>query len=101
MADKKPKLNEEQQAIATEFKSAAALDMLAKSGGGKLLVAGLLEDIVTIVDDLSNNFPTLTLPEFIAHGASLKTKLDLARALTRSEEGKDVLAKLLKESLGQ
>lgn len=87
--------------LENDIKKVTPLDVLARSTGGKILVDGLLSDIVSNIDSFCSGYRTLTLPEFIALAASTKEKLDLARAIRRSKDTKEFLEKELKETLAQ
>lgn len=76
-----------------------ALKTLANSDGGKVLVDGLLKDIVGTIGVLENSYRTLSHIELIGHCAALSEKLSLMRILTRAGTNYDELKKLLKDAL--
>lgn len=96
---KRSEFNTEQEDVAKELDSAAALSSVAASAGGKILISALHSDIVDIVDTLSNKYKTLLHIEFISLAADLKTKIDLARSLSRAKKNKDYLQEILEEKL--
>jgi len=62
------------------------LKALADTPGGRLLVEAFIADVVSKVDVLVSQYSTLSHIEMIALCASIKEKLDVARALTRAED---------------
>lgn len=96
-----PDEKEKVEQLESDLKKITPLDVLARSAGGKILVEGLLVDIVSNVDSLISNYRTWTLQEFIANAASTKEKLDLVRAIKNSKDTKEFLEQELKETLAQ
>lgn len=92
-------LNPEQEAIANELEKASALDAVAQSEGGQILVKALLQDIVGCVDALGSQYKTLSQEAFISICADMKTKLDIARSLVRAKPNMDALNEELKAAL--
>lgn len=71
------------------------LKALADHPGGKVLVEGLLSDVVRKVDILSGGYATMPHIEMIAHLASLNEKLTILRALTRAKDNHKELSEAL------
>lgn len=101
MAKDKKELTERQAAIKNDLEKAAALDAMATSEGGKILVEGLIQDALSSIETLCAKYATMTQQEFVAECSDLKKNLDLARAIKRSKAAKEELDKLFKESLGE
>lgn len=89
---------EDQKELEAEFRKFAGLDVLAKSDGGKILIETLAKDIVSVVDNLAQNFKTLTMQEFVGAGAELRSKLTFLRVLSQAEKNKNDAEVILKEN---
>lgn len=96
---KRENFTPEQEEIATDLDVAAALDVVAISEGGKMIVKGLLTDIVGVIETLSVKYDHLTIQQFVALCASMKEKLDLMRAITRAPKTRADLQEKLDELL--
>lgn len=96
---KRSEFNKEQKEVAEELDAASALAAVSVSEGGKLLIEALKRDAIDGIDTLTAKFKELTLSEFIAVCAELKTKLDLMRSLSRAKKNKDYLQDVLEEKL--
>lgn len=95
----KPELTEGQKEIAADLKTQAALEAVAKSEGGKLLVAGYLSDIVGSIDTLAIRYHELTHAELMGYCASLKANLDSYRAMKNAPYNRRELEETLKLAL--
>lgn len=82
-----------------DIKKVAPLDTLARSAGGKILVEGLVSDIISKIDSLAANYDTWTMQQFVANAASIKEKLDLARAIKRAKDTRTFLEEELQNTL--
>lgn len=89
------------KSMAKDLKSATAIDALALSEGGKILLQGLRKDIIGAVDNLCVNHPTMTLQEFVSVCAGMKEKLDMSRVFTNAPKNKAYLVKILGEALAE
>lgn len=96
-----PDQKEKVQELDSDLKKITPLDVLARSAGGKILVDGLLTDIVSSIDTLCSNYKTMTMQEFVANACGIKEKLDLARAIKNAKDAKTFLENELKETLAQ
>ncbi len=76
---------------AQEFETYAALDALAISPGGQILVDNLVKDCIGTIDWLAVRGLSDPESEVRAKCADLKSKLELIRSLTRAKNNKDVL----------
>lgn len=77
----------------------SAITAIQNSEGGQILVRSLITDVVSSVDTLSLKYATLSLQEFIALCADMKSKLDLLRVITRAKKNKKGLEGLIAETL--
>ena len=77
---------------------AGAIEALASSKGGKIIMRGLMKDIVTTVDFIATKYNSLTHTDFIAAGADLSNKLTMYRVFVNSRKNKRYIQKLLEES---
>lgn len=94
------KINKEEvEEIEKDLQIQSEIDAYADSKAGKILVTSLLADILSSLDRLCSNYDKLTLQEFIALSAGMKSNKDLVEVLTRAKGNKEFLDKLLKEAL--
>lgn len=77
----------------------AALEVMASSEGGKILVDNLTKDIVSSMDSLANGYRKLPHAELVALCADLDNKLSILRLITRAKKNKDLADIALKEAL--
>lgn len=101
MPKKRKDYSEDQKSIASDLDVASALEAVALSEGGKIIVSGLLKDVVSAAETLSAKHQTLTLQEFIGICADMKSKLDLIRVISRSKKNKSYLQGLLEEAIAK
>ena len=87
------------QSIADDLDKVTAISALNNMEGGKILVASLLADIVSSIDTMCAKHKDLTMQEFVSLSVDMKTKINMARLLTRAENNKDYLSDLLDEAL--
>lgn len=92
---KQEKIND----IEKDLQEAVALSAISESDGGKILVKSLLTDIVSAVDKLSSGYMTLTMQEFVAISATLKSNKEMLDVLVKAKGNKEYLEGLLKEAL--
>lgn len=93
--------NVEIKEIANDLDAITKIDVISQSEGGKALVNSLLSDVIRCVDTLATTHATLTMQQFVSLSADMKSKLDLARVLTRSGKNKKFLEDLLEEALAK
>lgn len=91
--------NDAVKAIADDLDKAYALEALSNFEGGKILIKGLISDIVSIVDSLALKYKKLSHVEMIVLCADLKSKMDVMRAITRARKNRDLLEGDLEEAL--
>lgn len=87
--------------IAADLDKAAAVDTVAVSEGGKILLAALLVDVVSSVDSLCANYKTFTMQQFIAECASMKANIDLIRAIKVAHKNKKFFEESLAEEIAK
>jgi hypothetical protein len=93
----KIKLHEEDENFLDSLKS---LKALADSDGGKVLIDGLVQDILNKISLLSSNYGTMSHVEMIATCASMSEKVFMLKALVRADENyKRLYADLIDEAL--
>lgn len=85
--------------IADDLDKAAALDALASSEGGVILLKSLVSDILSAIDTLTSKYNTLTNQEFVGICADIKTKIDIAKAIKRANANKKFLEDLLEKEI--
>lgn len=91
--------SEEANALNTQLENYLDLEVLASSGGGKLLIKSARQDAVSAIDKLANGYITMTHAELVTNCASLKANLVLLRTLTRAKTNKELTEKELDEML--
>lgn len=101
MAKAKTKKEELVESIVIDLKKVSAIEALASTEGGEVLLKSLAQDVISDIGKLSSNFSTLTLQEFVAIGASLKTNTDMIRVLSKANSNKKFLQELLEETLNE
>lgn len=94
---KRLKGNPEAQAVAGSLARFSAVESTAKSEGGQYIQKILKKDIFSSVEMIATKYDELTLQEFVALGASLKSNLDILHIFTRAK-GR---AKMKREELEQ
>lgn len=102
MSDQEQKPNSESETareLKGELGDKISLQVLHDSPGGKLLIDGLVADILGALDALAANAQALTLQEFVALGCKLKERLDILKILTGAKAAKDEYRTLLDEEL--
>lgn len=99
MAKKEIKKGSNAEIIADELDKVSAIEAVYLSKGGELLFKSLMADAVSCIDTLGNKYGVLTQQEFIALCADMKTKIDLARVLKKSEKNKKQAQADLEEAL--
>lgn len=92
-------LTEEEADLTQELNVASALEAVAVSEGGQIILNGLVRDIVGLVSTLSIKYKTATMIELVSTCADLKTKLDTLHVLSRAGKNKAYLIEQLKETL--
>ena len=90
-------LSEEAQEVADDRDGYANLESLSLTEGGKQLIKGLEEDVVSCVDYITNNCILVGRDELVSKCLDLKTKLNFLRSLTRSSKNKALADEALKE----
>lgn len=83
--------------LIKELEDMTAISAVAYSEGGKILLKGLTNDVVSSIDTLCIKHKDLTVQQFVSLCADIKTKLDLIRVIKRSPNNKSYLEDLLKE----
>ncbi len=78
--------------LADDRDKAAALESVALTEGGKLLIDGLVRDLMGDIENIGVHYKTLTMQEFISLGANINVALNMVRALTRAAKTKKLLS---------
>lgn len=88
---------EDQIAATEERDKYAKLESLKSSEGGKVLIAGLEQDIEGVINKLTSEYSTLTHVQLIALCIDLKNKKGILMTLLNASENKAVYEEDLKE----
>jgi hypothetical protein len=83
--------------IKEDIKKYSKLKTLKESEGGELLIKALNKDIVSVIQELSNNYKKLTIQEFVGLSASLSEKLSILNVLNNSKNNLKLAQEALKE----
>lgn len=89
----------QEQEMQIDLKKAKALDAMADSEGGGILINALVTEIVSNIDALTVAYKATSHAEIIAIIAGLKARLDLLRILGRAKDAKDTMIKLVADAL--
>lgn len=99
-----PKPNEQEESVAEikkDLKKAKALSTVAESDGGKIILAGFLDDILSNFVTFTDGSDKFTLEDFRVLAVSTREKLALVRVITRAKDNKKFLEEELKSALAQ
>lgn len=96
-----PKQDDDLREMMGELGKFMSLDAFRDSEGGKLLVSGLLDDVLGAVETLANNNAKLTHIEFVALACRMKERLDIVRALNGAKSNRIVLQRAVKELMNK
>lgn len=99
--NKKIKENPDLSELADELDEKKSLESVAESNGGKLLIKGLVTDIIDIIEALSGRYKEATMQEFVGWGAEISTKLEMLRALRQAKKNREFLKKELDQALSE
>lgn len=83
MATKEQK--EDKAILEKRLAKVASITAVAASEGGRILVTELIRDVLAIMDTICAKHQQLTLAEFVALGAEMKSKIDLAQVIAHSK----------------
>lgn len=87
------------QEIQKDLDVVSKLETYTSTKGAEILVKGLVDDIISNINTLSNKHETMTMQEFISLGASTKEKMLLVKAITNVPDNRKLLEELLAEAL--
>ena len=85
--------------ITKDLGTATALDAYKDSEGGKILVKGLISDIIGAIESITTNTSVLTINDFITLSVRIKERLDVIRALNGAKTNREILEDELKKEL--
>lgn len=95
MTTPKPRKSPEQEA----YNKFLALNLLAETDGGKIVITSLLSDITRSIEALSTEYRTASHFDLVRHCSDLNSRLSLYRALTRAETKLKEVDAIIKEAL--
>jgi len=102
------KLTKEQELEHPEVKpmmedldKVSSLSALSENEGGKVLVSSLMADVLSDVESLCVKYSSMTMQEFVATCADMKTRIDLARVLSRARVNKKYIEEMIEQTLLQ
>lgn len=93
--------NSDVSLIVDDLESIGAVAALSESAGGKVLIKGLIADILSDVETLVVRHKDLTMQEFVAISCGLKSKGELVKVLANANKNKKYLNDLLEEALSK
>jgi hypothetical protein len=89
----------EVEELKDELGVAISLKHLHDSEGGRILIDGLVSDIMSALDILCGGISELSHTEMIALVAKIKERIDIVRVLTSAKANKEVYEDLLTEAM--
>lgn len=95
---KKPK-SPEVVSIERDLERYVALETLAESEGGKIIVDNLASDVISLAEILGAQYKTATHAEILGLCADLDNKLTILRLITRSKKNKELALDALKQAI--
>lgn len=87
--------------IKEDLHTVQDLVVLSETKGGKQLINGLTEDILSSIEGMVNQRETLTIQGFVSFACDIKTKLDVVRAIKNAKTNENLLKELLNEVMAQ
>ncbi len=87
------------EGIKDRLDKVMSINTLSETEGGKALVAILLKQVVESVEKLMAGYTRLTITEFIALSADMRTKMDLVHEITGAENKEQNIRDELKQEL--
>ena len=109
MSDKKISKNEvpikkkrpEVAEIERDIDTFLAVENLAGTAGGKVLVDNLSRDIIALAESLGARYKTASHAELLGLCADLDNKLTILRLITRAKRNRELAMDALKEELAR
>lgn len=80
----------EENEIREDIKKYSAIEAVALSDGGKLIMTSLKKDIVSSVDKLCSDYKEASHTELIATISQMASKIALLRTFNRSSKNKKI-----------
>lgn len=99
IAPPKRVLSSEQEEMQSDLDTASALEAVALSRGGVIIIDSLTSDIVGLVSALAVKYKSASQLELVGLCADLKTKLDMLRVLCRAGNNKAFLLEQIGDAL--
>lgn len=96
---RQPKKNPEIVSIEKDLEKYVALENLADSAGGKVIVDNLALDIIATAEALGVRYKTASHAELLGMCADLDNKLTILRLITRAKKNKELATDALKEAI--
>ena len=81
---------EQQNEIKEAIAKHSAIESMANTKGGKIIIASLQKDITTCISDLSRGYRTMPHSELIALCARLSEQLSMLRVLNKAKKLKNI-----------
>lgn len=91
----------EKQEVQSDIDTFNHLAILADSDGGKIIVAGLKQDVVNGVEVLISKYKTASEIDLRSTIAKLQSDLSLLRVLTRADKNKKMAQAELEKMLAE
>lgn len=83
--------------IEKDLKNVKALEILAKSDGGKLIQEAVRKDLVVAIDNLANKYKELPHEKLVAYCADLRSQLGLLRLFNSAKSNRKFIEEQLNE----
>jgi len=95
------KKNPEIAAIERDLDKFVALEILAESEGGRLVVDNLAVDIIALAEIVGSQYKTASHAELMGLCADIDNKLTILRLITRAKKNRELATEALKEALAE
>lgn len=96
-----PQLRKEVEAIEADTSSYSALEGVANSEGGIILITALKRDIKANIDAIRGGYKTLSHIELVALVSKMDARIELLRSLTLAKKNYDLANDYLNTILGE
>lgn len=94
-----PKPKNKKEEIIQDIGNYKALEVVANSDGGELLIQSLNKDIVNSIEWLVSNFKEATHNELVSHIAIIKSNMGILRTLKNAKTNVELAEEALKQEL--
>ncbi len=87
------------ESIKKDTRKYAAIEAVANTEGGRVLISGLKKDLIDTIDNIATNYKDISHVELVALSAKLSAKLSLLRSIELSKKNKELASEALEEAM--